>query len=1460
MRRLLDKYVLLSMIPLIFVSVFAAAFTFFPSVSFARVPTESEGAHLNGDPRQPLVGVITVFCSQSDAEAAGAARAAPNFWGSGTSPYNCWNYIRYKSGNVGVYTYWYPNQSGDVSGYCCDDYSIAGCSADGCPDNCSPSTFFLSVSGPGHVSGNACGEEADCRSGDDFSESEEGVCGCPVTLTACPDYPGGQVEWTCTDNCTVSGYSVTCAVGDDDGGETGSCTAVFDDRPVTEKDFGQTCPSAGDPVNFSTGNKYETETDIMLSGPGLPMRYVRTYNSRNETDGMQGWGWTGSFSESLSPESGRIILTEADARQVWFFDEDADGTFVSETGEIRKITENTVTGEYILAEPDGRKLTFDSAGNLRQISGRSGNTQTVANSGGKPVSVTDSFGRQFTFSYNAEGKLGTLVTPIGNFSYAYDTSGNLIKVTKPDTAFREYRYEDTADPHNMTGITDENTVRYATFAYDSEDRAVSSVIAGAAKGTEITYPDSMADPSRTVSDSLSNEKVFTLIVRKGIGKVLESSGSGCSTCPFASGNTVTYTADRFQPETVTDAEGNITRYTHDTRGNVVTVTEAAGTPQERVTSFTWHTDYNFPLTVTRPSVSGGTVTDQYSYDAKGNLLTLRENSGTPAERITAFSWDSHGRMTGIDGPRTDVNDTVTLGYYPAASGGWLQSITDAMNSVTIFSDYNSFGKPGRITDANSVITDFVYDTMGRMISKTVAGISTGYVYDNTGKLTKITLPGSREITYEYTDAGRLEKITDNSGNYILYAYDTEGNRKKEEIHGSAGTLKSYTDYAYDEHNRLSQILYAGSSGETFGYDGNNSLTSFTDGNGKIYAYACDALRRMTGVTKPGNITETAEYDPADNLKKITDARSSATVHTYDDAGNMTGVNSPDSGTAAYTYDRAGNMTSRTDAENITVTYDYDALNRLTDIHFPDSSQNISYTYDTGTYGIGKLSAVTDPSGSTAFVYNDLGQITQETRTADSLTFETVYGYDASTADLNAVTYPTGTVLTYQRDADGRISGISADGQSIVSNITYQPFGPVSTMTLGGLSVIRSFDQRYQVSGIAAGTVMNRTYTYDGAGNVRTISGITKPPIAPGTTDYSIPSGNSRVSGSTGKTVKTYSHDNAGKITSDGVRTFTYNQNSQLIRVTAGASVIAEYAYDGFSRRVKKTAEGRTVLYHYDYDGNLISETDGAGNPIRDYVYLNSEPAAMKIYGNSAGWYFFLNDHLGTPQKVVDASGTVVWEAGYMPFGEARVLVADIENNLRFPGQYFDAETGLHYNWHRYYDPDTGKYLTPDPIGLDGGMNLYVYVDGNPVNWVDSNGLDSEQAYQHTQWYIDHSGLKNLPQIAENAVMVLVTAESFIWSEAVINAALGNFLVKSSKLCQPYDKTDEFVNLIDNFFGGEKPRIITNKSNDKILLTGDKKIRFDFQNSHGDNPHVHFEIFKNGKWKDAFNQHRFYPKN
>ncbi len=201
-------------------------------------------------------------------------------------------------------------------------------------------------------------------------------------------------------------------------------------------------------------------------------------------------------------------------------------------------------------------------------------------------------------------------------------------------------------------------------------------------------------------------------------------------------------------------------------------------------------------------------------------------------------------------------------------------------------------------------------------------------------------------------------------------------------------------------------------------------------------------------------------------------------------------------------------------------------------------------------------------------------------------------------------------------------------------------------------------------------------------------------------------------------VRSSVHDKSGRITSDGVYTYGYNPLGRLIKVEQGATTVAEYAYDPFGLRTKKTVSGTTTHFHYDLQGRLIAETAGDGTPLQDYVYQNDNLVALKLHGTQAGVYYVISDHLGTPQQIVDSTGAVVWKAAFQPFGETQILTETITNNIRFPGQYYDAETGLHYNWNRYYDPDTGRYLTLDPVGLAGGLNLYAYVGGDPVNIVD----------------------------------------------------------------------------------------------------------------------------------------------
>ena len=157
----------------------------------------------------------------------------------------------------------------------------------------------------------------------------------------------------------------------------------------------------------------------------------------------------------------------------------------------------------------------------------------------------------------------------------------------------------------------------------------------------------------------------------------------------------------------------------------------------------------------------------------------------------------------------------------------------------------------------------------------------------------------------------------------------------------------------------------------------------------------------------------------------------------------------------------------------------------------------------------------------------------------------------------------------------------------------------------------------------------------------------------------------------------------------------------------------------------KEVDGVSTVFHYDFNGNIIAESDLDGNFNTEYLY-NGKGRVALVDVSTGDMFFFLNDRLGTPQMLTDSTNTVVWEGLYKPFGEADVNPnSSVVNNFRFPGQYYDQETGLQYNWHRYYDLGTGRYLRPDPIGLAGGINLYSYANLNPVILIDPLGLDAK---------------------------------------------------------------------------------------------------------------------------------------
>ena len=243
---------------------------------------------------------------------------------------------------------------------------------------------------------------------------------------------------------------------------------------------------------------------------------------------------------------------------------------------------------------------------------------------------------------------------------------------------------------------------------------------------------------------------------------------------------------------------------------------------------------------------------------------------------------------------------------------------------------------------------------------------------------------------------------------------------------------------------------------------------------------------------------------------------------------------------------------------------------------------------------------------------------------------------------------------------------------------------------------------------------DEAYSYDALGNRLTAAGV------PG--DWSYNANNELL----GYDNVSFAYDDNGNTTrkTHGVQetNYIYDVEDRLVRVEDEVgTAIAEYYYDPFGRRLWKEVDGTRTYFVYSDEG-LIGEYDETGAEIRGYGYApdsrwSTDPLFYKQQGQ---YYWYQNDHLGTPQKIIETSGRVVWSAVYDSFGNVQIETAEIVNNLRFAGQYHDAETGLYYNLNRYYDPTTGRYLRTDPYGE--GLNLYAYVFSNPINLIDPLGL------------------------------------------------------------------------------------------------------------------------------------------
>lgn len=397
-----------------------------------------------------------------------------------------------------------------------------------------------------------------------------------------------------------------------------------------------TCVS--NPINQATGNKFQTESDYLGSGP-FPLEFKRYYNSDSSAITTNlGHKWSSSYGRSIyAIDSREKQLVRADGRIytfryynfVWNSDPDVPITLMP------LVDGQHVTIGFRVTLTDDSVEEYDLDGRLVSITHRDGLSQTLeyalptSESGDDNPDtldrVTGPFGRHLSFSYDTYGRVATLADPAGNiYRYTYAVNGNLESVAYPDATpensldnpVRTYHYEDLNFANALTGITDENGNRFATWAYDAEGRTILSEHAGGAERVELVFNP---DGTTTVTSAQGQVQTYQFHVNHGLAQIKQMAGGPCSGCGENS-QTLTYDAKGFIASR-TDFNGNVTTYVHDARGLETSRTEAAGSSVARTITTTWHPGYRLPLTITEPGKR-----TSFTYDSQGRLLERIEEA------------------------------------------------------------------------------------------------------------------------------------------------------------------------------------------------------------------------------------------------------------------------------------------------------------------------------------------------------------------------------------------------------------------------------------------------------------------------------------------------------------------------------------------------------------------------------------------------------------------------------------------------------------------------------------------------------------------------------------------------------------------------------------------------------------------------------------------------------------------
>lgn len=833
----------------------------------------------------------------------------------------------------------------------------------------------------------------------------------------------------------------------------------------------------------------------------------------------------------------------------------------------------------------------------------------------------------------------------------------------------------------------------------------------------------------------------------------------------------------------TNEAGVLTLWDYDGKGNLVKQTEAAGLPEQRTTTWTYDA-YGQPLSQTvlqHIQTEAGTVTQSItqhrSYDAYGNVASRRNGEG----HTTTYTHNGQGKVL----TQTDPLGRIWQNQYDSA-GNSTHGINPLGHTNTY--DYDAISRLLKITNPLGHGTRYVYDAKGQRIAVTNAlDQTTTFDYDAAGRQIKNTSPGGLVNTQSYDGSDRLIATSDPAGNITTYEYGAPGSGLEGLL--TAVLYPTFREeYRYDPRGRktqVRQVLDADNAQTThLSYDATGQLIGHIRPGGATTIMRYDGLgRAIETIDALGGKTKQS-WDALDNPLTLTDANNNTHRFNYDANGRLISETRPLGGTTTIAYNAAGERFSRVDAIGNLQTYQYDGSGlKIREVFtapgYTQPEQIVEYIYDSANNLIG-----IEQSGETksryVYVHDALGRVAQEQITyggvTDGFTHTIGYAYDLDGL-LSRLIYPSGNYVTYTYQY-GRLSQAIMPNQQILRWGSYDWQQP-TRIELPNAVHVREYDALQRLSLISLQNsqgqrFLERRYSYDAAENIteqhtedgtyvygydgldRLIHALPPPALQtllpveryqydaahnridsahqPGAWYYN--ADNQLLQWGSGSLLNILTYNANGNISSEDsqgvITTYSYNAVDRLNRIERNGSEIAHYGYDPLGRRISKTVGGGTTWYLYSEQG-LIAELDQNGLLQQSYGWqpgqLWGTSPLWTAYGSSqekADYHNIVSDHLDVPKIAIDSNGLPSWKGRSEAFG---YTVLEINNrivfNLRFPGQYFDDESKIHYNYFRYYDYDTGRYMQSDPIGFDGGLNFYTYSINNPMSFFDSLGLKVE---------------------------------------------------------------------------------------------------------------------------------------